>query len=244
MIAIRMDYLYFPVHYSDRDAWKPIGDPNYLENKTYDDPISDLTLYVQWPEFQPRAPSNDQSFLASRASFEPSDWIFISVVNDYSPPNPPIVPDNGLARVLRHMLNTLGKSKIRLPGEQESRLYPEIRYKLYGEDPILDLQKALPIGHGTEEAWTGNEALYWRGDSALFVDTLIICGNGALRNKKSDHRCKHKFVLPEMRANVAVTYSINWLPQWKLIEDRAREYLLSLRVNHSEQPVEKREFKQ
>ncbi len=231
-IAIPSNYLFFPIEYLDNSIWDPNKGKGYYNEKTYNDGIQNFSVYLQWPSFSPRSRDNEASYLASRNEYGPHNWLILSVRDDYiRSPRPPETQDNGRARILRGIIERLSTDKMRVGNEQEFRYHPEIYYELRGKDAETELQWAVPVGPGTEISRIWNRALYWEGDLKGVVSTMIICGNGALPNPMQIQSCNQEYDLPELQAHVKVRYTRNWLPQWREIQTRTKEFVLSLRAD-------------
>jgi hypothetical protein len=111
-LAIPSNLLEFAVEYMDKSAWEAKG-KGYYESKTSADPIRNFALYVRWPDLAGRTAETEQSYMESRKANGPTDWIGISVNNDYARnPRPPQTPENGPARVLKGMIANLSEEWI------------------------------------------------------------------------------------------------------------------------------------
>ncbi len=169
-------YLFFPVEYDGESVWTP-GQEQPV--RTFDSQISNFAVYVQWPEFKPRLPDNEKSYLASLREPGAHDWFRVALVaRNFKPSSSadtqklaatPQV-DNGLARILNGYLN-----------HPERYGIPKgIHYEVIMPDVQSGLNPAIPIGPGAEKSRIWNKALYWEGDRDHRVNSLIECGHGAL----------------------------------------------------------------
>lgn len=235
-IAIPLGYMYFPVGYKDKSIWegrKP-GDKK-PEDRTFEDAIGSFSIYAHWPDMLPRNPENWLSFIKRDDGGE-HPWLLIGVDDGYiRSPRPPQAPDNGLARVVRVKFENLEKYPRTIldpsdPERQRTLQTSDLRYALRGTDPATGLLWAEPVGPGTENFHTWNEALYWRGDKDGIVTDLITCDNGRLRNPRSFLKCEHQYELPEWKAYVSFDYPRSWLPHWRELKARSRELVLGFAV--------------
>lgn len=237
--AIPSNYLHFPIGYHDKSIWDPDKPPNYYDDKTYEDSIQNFSLYVRWPDLEPRGLETEESF--SDSIREPGEhaWFAVSVNDDYvHSPRPPETPENGLARILTSKVERLPgnnrsnwRPSIYDPETDGGRHLPDVYYELRGEDSETGLQWAVPVGPHTGEAHIWNKAIYWRGDHRNIVNPLIMCSHGAYPNPQTAHRCRHEFEFPDLEANVSVYYTSNWLPKWREIQEKVKEFVMSFRVD-------------
>lgn len=230
-LAIRGDYLEFPVTYLDKDPWTAASSPDYYQKKTYVDGIADFAVLVRWPSMEPHKPSNDPSWKLYGQS-RATEWIGIAAVGDLkAEARPPYKTDNGLARSIAGRIEGV----VKFPSqrvEHDGRVTTmDLHYVLHGLDPALGLQVAKTAGRDADRPGGGNADLYWRGDLQHVVETSISCSRGTRPNPDLAHTCTHAFEMLELGAYVSVYYTVNLLPQWQQIETRAREFILSLRVD-------------
>ncbi|WP_428422560.1 hypothetical protein [Methylibium sp.] len=230
-IAVRGDYLGHPITYTDKSDWEPASSPDYYQKKTYADDMVGFDVVVHWPSMQPHRPSNHSSWLTYR-SFKPTEWISISAIGDlkaYQKAPVPVV--NRLARNINNDIKRVVDSPYKRIESDGKEVLTDLRYELHGPDQALGLQVAKTVGRDADRPGGGNFTLYWIGDLNTIVETSIRCPAGILRDLTSVHTCTHQFELPELGSFVAVDYTENLLPQWRQIEARAREFVLSLRVD-------------
>lgn len=232
-ISVPLEYMHFPVEYMDKSIWEgPKPGDKRPEDRTFDDAIGAFTIYAHWPDMQPRNRENGLSFLQRDDGGE-HPWILIGVSDGYiRSPRPPQSPDNGLARVLRRIMERLTEypQDILDPSDPERKRTiktTDLRYALRGADPATGLLWAEPVGPGTHNFHGWNMVLYWQGDKDAIVTDLIECYNGKLRNPRSFLKCRHQYELPEWKAYVAFTYPRSWLPHWRDLKARSRELVLS-----------------
>lgn len=230
-IAIRGDYLGHPITYTDKSDWEPASSPDYYEKKTYTDAILGFDVVLHWPSMEPHKPSNHDNWLTYR-SFRPSEWISIAVVGDLKPEaRPPYKTDNGLARVIKGEMEHVVRSPRKRRQSDGQLRQVDLRYELLGYDSALGLNVARTVGRDADKPGVGNDTLFWFGDLAGIVETSIDCPAGILPNPASVHTCTQMFEMLELGAYVSVHYTENLLPQWRQIETRAREFILSLRID-------------
>lgn len=230
-IAIRADYLGSPITYADKSDWEPASEPDYYEKKNFADAVVGFDVVVHWPTMESHRPSNHPSWLTYRSS-KPTEWISVSVVGDLKPEaRPPYKADNGLARAIKGHMDDVARSPQKRIGADGQLTQVELHYELFGLDPITGLRVAKAAGRDADRPGGGNYTFYWEGDLANIVRTSIRCPAGVLPNPGSVHTCEHKFELVERGAYVSVRYTENMLPQWREIEARTRELILSLRVD-------------
>jgi len=239
-IAVPLGYMYFPVGYKGKSIWegrKP-GDKK-PEDRTFEDAIGSFSIYAHWPDMLPRNPENWLSFIKRDDGGEHS-WLLIGVVDDYARnPRPPKSPDNGLARVLRGIIQRLAEHPHQIidptDPEQKRRIESrELRYEIRGVDAVTGLLWAEPVGLGTGRFHAWNLVLYWQGDMNGSVTDLIECYNGKLPNPKSFQKCEHQYLLPEWGAYVSFDYPRSWLPQWRELKARSRQLVLSFQQTPNE----------
>ena len=240
--SIPSNYLEYPVEYLDTSIWSSHKPKVDYENRTYTDAIQDFAIRVHWPDFKPRTMENNRSYLKERYAPVPTAWFTISVDHGYvDAPRPPKTPDNGMARVLRGKLEELSGEwqskyplKVRDPDTGKNVVLKGVHYEMRGLDRGTRLQSAVPVGPGTEAFATSNDSLYWLGDKNGVVETLITCEHGKINIvgvPNAIGSCQHRFDIPEIKAEVTLYYSINWLPHWKEFQDRSRLLILSLRCS-------------
>lgn len=240
--SIPESYLEYPIEYLDSSSWL-LDDHTINPNKrTHDDAIQEFTLRVHWPDLGPFVGSSSRDHTADRHALVRSNWLSISVNYGYvNAPRPPEVPDNGMARLLRGRLERLSsewQSKHPLyvldPATGKNVLLTGVHYEMRGLDRQTGLQSAVPVGPGTETFHIWNNALYWQGDENGIVETLITCYHGALSISSQESaigRCEQKFDIPEIKAEVTLHYSVNWLPHWKQFRDRSKFLVLSFQCS-------------
>jgi len=214
-MSIPYNYLRFPIEYVGETVWDP---GTKKGGYTYKTPISNFSVLVKWPSMMPRNMLNTKNGKPVVNSVERDGWISISVM--YEPEKHDInYVEYGLSRVLKgyldhHNLNI----KTSIPGD--------VRYQAKGEDPGLGLEYAVPVGPDVEKYHLWNKKLYWvkKGEK---VNTLISCQNGEFGSDKIIRKCRHDFFWKEMRTFVNVEYAATLLPQWKSIETKSRNLIIS-----------------
>lgn len=230
-MAIREDYLEFPVSYTDKSPWESASSPDYYQKKGYADAISSFSVVLHWPSMEPHKPSNHTGWLTYR-TFKPTDWFSIGIAGDLKPEaRPPYTPYNRLARNIRNSMKRVIESPYKRIESDGKEVRADLRYELHGLDRNLGLQVARTVGRDAARPGGGNNTFYWRGDLQHIVETSIRCPAGILPNPSSVHTCVHEFEMLELGAYVTVYYTENLLPQWQQIEAHAREFILSLRVD-------------
>ncbi len=236
-IAVRGDYLGHPITYTDKSDWEPASTPDYYDKKTYADAIVGFDVVVHWPSLEPHKPSNHMSWLTYR-SFKPTEWIGIAAVATLKPElRPPYMADNGLARVIKGQMDRVVRWPFRRIESDGREVLTDLRYELQGLDSTLGLQVAKTVGRDANRPGGGNATHYWTGDLNHIVETAIQCPAGTLPGPASVHTCIHRFEILELGAYVSVEYTENLLPQWRQIETRARDLILSLRVDPNNSPT-------
>lgn len=230
-IAVPSNYLYFPFEYLDKSIWeapKP-GDKPYSQ-RTYEDSVGGFSIYVHWPDMQPRHQKNNLIFLTKDENGG-NDWLMVSVHSDYiSIPRPPKTVDNGLARVLKGKIKYL-ENKLVNGGPWGKREKVQVRYEQRGQDKVTGLNWAIPVGPYTELFHTWNEALYWQGDKETVVTDLIECDIGKFSNPNSYQKCRHKFEFPGMKTYVILSYPRTWLSQWRELKAKSQTLLLGFKAD-------------
>lgn len=213
-LAIPSNHVRLAVEYIGESVWKK--QPNPPPVHTQESRIAHFNVHLTWPGLQVHRP------WAMSFTPENKDWLIIGVTvrdrqeTDFSKPMEVDPHGIGLAKVLRH----------RLSGELPE-LPAGVSFHLEGENSALGLQIAKPVGLNTERYNTWNDVIYWKGDPEGIVSTYISCDNGAFLNLRIVRKCNHKYVFPELRAYVWLTYPYDFLPQWKALEEKSREVILS-----------------
>lgn len=244
-IGIPRKYLYyFPVEYIDKSIWEPPkpGDIAYGE-RTYDHQIAAFSLYLHWPDRQPKNGHNFVSYINGNHSID-DGWLMISIQAQgfTRHPRPPKAKDNGNARVLKGRIKRLAERPVDGgPWRQTEKV--RVHYELQGVDIATGLQWAVPVGPYTELYHTWNDALYWQGDKETVVTDLISCYNGKMSNPKSYHKCEHYFEYPEMKTYVNLSYPRNWLPRWRELKAESKMLLQSFIVNTQAAPNDHSEIR-
>lgn len=236
-LAIPSNLLEFAVEYMDKSAWEPKG-KGYYENKTSADPIGAFALYLRWPDLAGRTAETEQSFMASRNANGNSDWIAVSVYNDYARAAK-LPPDQrtGVEWLVKSYMERLSEqianhsiTDTRL-GSGEKLTIRDVHYELRERDPVTGLQAAIPVGADAHWYFLENRALYWQGDINKKIDFVIACPQGtSLNNPSAVFKCEHRYILPELGAYVTLYYTPNWLPHWQELQSKTREFVLSLRT--------------
>ena len=212
-LGVPGNYIYFPFHYLDKNMWDPKPGDIPDDERTYEHGFSAFSLYVHWPDMQPRNWTNNFSFFTKDKNGG-NDWLMVSVQSDYiSSPRPPKTVDNGFARVLKGKIERLAAEPVD-GGPWGEREKVRVRYEFQGVDEETGLPWTVPVGPYTELFHTWNMALYWQGDKETVVTDLIECYNGKLSNPNSYQECEHHFEFSEMKTYVNLTYPRTWLPQW------------------------------
>lgn len=221
-ISVPAHYLFFPMEYMGESVWEPRKDKPV---RTFDNGIGNFAIYVQWPALNPRSPKNEPSYQESIHNWKAHDWIMVGVQA-----NPPTRVANGYANSLRYDI----ENKI-----DNYRPLGNPRYEMRGLDPKLGLNSAVPVGPGTERRSGWNLTLYWAGNAQQSVPTYIQCSNGSftttglVTEAGPAARCTHEFQLPELKADIRATYTINLLPHWRAIESEVRKLILSFQSSQS-----------
>lgn len=242
-LSIPAHYLFFPVEYDGEESWKPAQNK---PQRTPDSEIRAFSVYVQWPTLKPRQPDNEASYLESVGmgprkgsmpnGLGPHEWLMIGVsAHNLKPFNTPSAenlmlmdrPDNYLGRQAAWELKRFNADFIQRP----KNVMPEVHYELRDES-ALGLKAAVPVGPGTEQRALWNDALYWVGTPGGFVTTFIKCPHGVWPEGHIGD-CHHQFELKELKANISITYTSNWLSDWQRIEAEARRLILSFRTTPS-----------
>ena len=82
------------------------------DERTYEHGFSAFSLYVHWPDMQPRNWANNFSFFTKDKNGG-NDWLMVSVNDSYiSSPRPPETVDNGFARVLKGKIERLAANPV------------------------------------------------------------------------------------------------------------------------------------
>jgi hypothetical protein len=241
-LAIPSNLLEFAVEYMDKSAWEPKG-KGYYESKTAADPIRNFALYLHWPDLAGRSAANEESFWASKKTAGATDWIAISVTNEHPGSSKrPNAQKRGLEWVVKQHMNYLSEEWMtKHPTTvldlvtEEKHVIRDAHYELRERDPVTGLQSAIPVGRDTERYFSSNTALYWKGDMNKKLDFVIACPRGKLRNSNPNAvlKCEHRYLLPELGADVTLYYTPNWLPHWQELQSKTRDFVLALRT----QPV-------
>lgn len=236
-LAIPGNLLEFAIEYMDKSAWEAKGKGCY-ESKTSADPIRNFALYVRWPDLVERTAETEQSYMASRGPGM-SDWIGISVFNDYArTAKLPLDQRTGVEWLLKLHLSRLSEewiskhpTTVRKLGSGEEYAIRDVRYEFRERDPVTGLQAAIPVGADAHWSFLQNRALYWQGDRDKEVSVLIECLQGtAIKNPTAVFNCRHTYLLPELGAYVKLSYTPNWLPHWQELQSKTRDFVLSLRT--------------
>lgn len=242
--AIPSNYLEYPVEYLDTSIWGAKEPEINYENRTYDDAIQEFTVRVHWPDFESHVAWSSRRSLESRQDRGATEWVSVSVNHGYvNAPRPPLAPDNGMARVLRGRLERLSaKRQTERPLEIRDAITGAnvivrgVYYEMRGLDPKTGLQSAVPVGPETETFHGWNNLLYWAGDMNGVVEVLISCYQGKVKIiNKPDliGKCEQHFEIPNIKAEVTLYYPSSLLPQWEELQDRSRQFILSLRHSPS-----------
>jgi|GEM_PF-7076175 len=241
-IAVPSNYFKFAFAYNDKSIWEPRkpGDKK-MEERTFADTVGSFALLVRWPDMKPRSPETEKSFW-NHDKPGGDAWLMIGVNSDpVGGPRSSNESRNGLARMLRGMLERLSEEGLaEVPryivdptdpdGKRRIRTM-DVRYVLRGTDPVTGLQWAEPVGPGTERFHAWNMVLYWQGDMDGTVTDLIECYNGKIPNSNSYQKCEHRFGLPEWGASISFDYPRTLLPQWRELKARTRELILGFQVS-------------
>ena len=239
-ILIPSTYLYFPVEYKNKSIWeKSKSSDKQYEDRGFKDAIGAFSLFVNWPDLEPRHLSNRINPRINTAQNAHAEWLIIEV-NGYARPSPPQTPDNALARVLRGKLRKLSAEYLaRWPVKIIDKTDPNkkrrintrnLRYEMRGIDQITGLNWAIPIGDGAERFYSWNISLYWRGDINATVSDLIECYNGKLENMNSVSLCSQSYELKDWKAGVTVKYPRRMLSKWRDIKSRTIKLIYSFQI--------------
>lgn len=218
-LSIPYGYRQFPMEYEDESVWEPKKEHPF---RTFDSRINNFSIHVQWPTLEPRSPKNEASFLHSSNILGAHGWLVVGInAKDLRNPSSSL-PDLGLSGRLRN----------RLTHPERSRTPAGVRHELKGLDPITGLQIAVPVGAGSEKRQMWNDALYWNGDRDQTISTYIECPHGAFSSPDVVGSCHHSFVIQELKSEVAITYKANLLPQWREIQAKTQQLIMSFKVSN------------
>lgn len=196
-----------PVVYVDESIWSKTYDPNSINENSQ---IQSFSLNVTWPLFEPvekKANDNEMEIMIT-----PVSW----------PVKIALSPLDGLSRYLQRLLDH--------PDIEGVSLLPkEAHYEVKQFNKELQLMNAIPVGPGTEDFFLQNKEIFWNKNGR--VNTLIRCMNGKFKSNKSIRMCEHFFIWSEMRAKVTLYYEKKILVNWKEIENKSRQLILSLSNN-------------
>jgi len=214
-MAIPANYLEFPVEYVGETIWDPSTQKG---NYTYNTPISNFSVYVKWPSMRPRNILKRADEMPLEIPNEKNGWISVSII--YEPMKLDInYVEYGLTRTLKRYLDH-PEAIIR------TSMPKDVHYRVKGKDAKLGLEYAVPVGPGVEKYHMWNNKLYWVKNHGK-VDTFISCQNGRFYSEKINRKCWHEYFWKEMRAFVNIEYAATLLPQWKSIETKSRDLIIS-----------------
>lgn len=221
-LSIPAHYLYFPIEYEGEDSWRPSKN---IPARTPDSEIRAFSVYVQLPDFKPRSSESEASFQESFKGTSAHDWILIGVQrNDKAPDSAELTnfESNGLGRVAARALTIFDINNPRRDKNIPSDLHFNIE-----QDQVIGLNVATPVGTGTNKLSLWNKQLYWNGTPGKEVSTFIRCFNKIATTQNNPGNCTHEFYVAELNARVSAAYKTNHLPQWREIESKSRDLLLS-----------------
>ncbi|QRQ87426.1 hypothetical protein [Cupriavidus oxalaticus] len=223
-VSVPVNYIHLVTEYD--------GDPSVFDPerrkwtppvRTFASKINSLPLMVHLPDFAPRTPENEASYYRTQKSIAaPIEWLPIGISASTSLNLSDEKLESG--NLYDQNKKIEGLSKFR------NKRYDLKAETIYG----LTEYRSEEIVHYPSGPATKKERLFFFTDSGKDVAFIECNANGEPFEESRRNVCTHRFSLyPAIKAEVSLQYDARTLSQWMEYQRKARELILSFRVQPS-----------
>ncbi|MBP0634946.1 hypothetical protein [Cupriavidus sp. AcVe19-6a] len=220
-VSVPLNYTHLITEYDgDPSVFDPERRNWKAPTRTFASKINSLPLMVHLPDFLPKTPENEASYYRAKKSVEePVEWLHIGVSagRSFYLHEDNLVRGNPYDQKKR--IDGLSKFRNKRYERQAEKLYGLVEYRSdeivhYPSGPVVKRERLFFFNSYGKDA------------------TFIECNaNGEPFEGSRRNVCTHRFSLyPSIKAEVSLQYDARTLGQWMEYERKARELILSFRV--------------